>query len=180
MKAGLKELVIYHKTEHPSMDGADVYKMLFQGTMGPAHLMKNTDIAFSELKKEFKRAKTCGRKDEKLLEAVSIGGAVVRVNLRPYNRRGGEIEQLFKIMEVSARKFIPNKKKLIRLWADFKSLVQKGLLEFDYREVLELDTRIKQKENIVISHSEIYRKKEKPTYRVVLASVFKQSFPQFY
>ena len=136
--------------------------------MGPLHIMHNREKAFSELKKEFKRIGQDNIEDEKLLEPVSIDGKVVRVNLRPYKKEINDIELLFKAMVESAKNFIPDREKLTNLWQKFKGLVQKGELDFDYNEIKLFETNKNLKKDTYIKHSEIYRKTEKPSYRIVL------------
>ena len=136
--------------------------------MGPLHIMHNREKAFSELKKEFKRIGQDNIEDEKLLEPVSIDGKVVRVNLRPYKKEINDIELLFKAMVESAKNFIPDSEKLTNIWGEFKGFVQKDELPFNYKEVLAFENDLQSKEDFEISHSEIYRSKENPFYRVIL------------
>jgi len=176
MTKDLKALIAYHKRLHPSLIGQDVYKVLFQGTMGLQHIMNDKEKAFTELKKEFQRIKPDCITDEELIEHVNIDGTVVRVNLRPYKRKFSDIEPLFNSMVQSAENFIPDREKLIKLWERFKTLVQKGELDFYYKEVLAFERDVKAQENTIIRHSEIYSRREKPSYRIVLISVFKKLF----
>ena len=108
---------------------------------------------------------------------MSIDGTVVRVNLRPYKRKFSDIEPLFNSMVQSAENFIPDREKLIKLWERFKTLVQKGELDFYYNEVLACASEIMSKGVTHITHSEMYRRNENPFYRVVLTRIFKGFSP---
>ncbi|TET78767.1 MAG: hypothetical protein E3J41_03725 [Candidatus Cloacimonadota bacterium] len=177
MTKNLKALITYHERLHPSLTVQDVYKVLFQATMGPQHIMNDKEKAFTKLKKEFKRIKPDCITDEELIEHVSIDGTVARVNLRPYKRKFSDIEPLFNIMVKSAENFIPDKEELIKLWERFKTLVQKGELDFYYNEVLACASEIMLKGVTHITHSEMYRRNENPSYRVVLTRIFNGFFP---
>jgi hypothetical protein len=162
---------------HPSLVVQDVYKILFQGTMGLKHILRNKEEAFSILEEEFMKTDPKSKKVENLCERISIDGSVIRVNLRPYKRKSSDIRLLFDSMVTSEKIFIPDEGKLKKLWEIFKSLVQKGELNFNYGEVISFYRNIITQEDTAIRHSEIYRKSEKPSYRIVLSGIFSKHCP---
>jgi len=172
MKDKLETLIDYHSSIHPSLTIQDVYKLLYQGTMGPAHLMIDKDKAYIKLKREFKMADKGILEREVLLEPVSINGDMVRVNLRPYRRKSYDIELLFEIVLKSAKNFAPDEDKLNFLWKTFKQLVSKGKLDFNAVKVNAFEVNALSSNGLPIKHSDDYRAKEKPRYRVVKRSIF--------
>jgi len=46
------ELIFYHLKRYPAMELEDIYKLLYQSVMGPAHILQNKELAYSYLKKD--------------------------------------------------------------------------------------------------------------------------------
>jgi len=177
MIENLKSLILHHKKIHPSLTVQDVYKMLYQGTMGPGHIMKDKEKAFSTLKSEFELIDPASRKDEILLEPITIDRSIIRVNLRPYWKKIADIEPLFKSMLHSTEMFIPDKKKLLDLWQQFIKLIQEEKLDFQLKQALNINNALSENRNLVPAHSQIYYRKEKPAYRVVIEDTLKKTIP---
>jgi hypothetical protein len=155
----------------------DVYKLLFQGSLGPYHIMLHLDYAFSELEREFNEIETTDSKKETLLETISINRHVVRVNLRPFKGRFDSINSLFTVIRQSTATFTPDREELLRLWNIFSTLVSENELDFDHQELTEFEKSIDPLNDTSIRHSREYREREKPSYRVVLKSIFSDFFP---
>ena len=85
-----------HLRRRPRMEVRDVYKLLYQGVFGVAHIMG--EKAWERLIEEAERVAQMDHLDEPLVESVSVDGRLVRVNLRPYVRQGGDLRALYKAM----------------------------------------------------------------------------------
>ena len=147
----------------------DVYKLIYQGVFGVAHILDNPDLAYQYLKTEFALVKPAA--DEPIMENISVSGEIVRINLRPYKKAGGKISELFQIMVLSAEEINGSQKQFIWYWEDFKTAVFDGRLKFDKSELNLFDNKIKQENYPAIHHSEAYRQANKPAYRVVKKSL---------
>jgi hypothetical protein len=147
--------------------------MLYQGTMGPHHLLDEMNIAHSSLRNEFKKLGK-KRENEPLTERVSIDGSVVRINLRPYKHSLKDPDTLFTCMTESAASMVPDKGRLRSLWNTFKELTANGLLDFNHHEIIALEHLLTAEGYHPVHHSPEYRSKECPAYRVVLLRCFEQ------
>jgi hypothetical protein len=176
MYKNLESLILYHRKLHPSLTVQDIYKLLFQSTMGPAHIMKNKDKAISLLNQELNSLDLKFKKNEILVEPISIDEKVVRINLRPFKRKMLDVKLLFYTIEKTSGLFVKNQQKLDYYWETFKQLVQEKKLDFDSNNILSLEKRLSSQHNGLLTHSRIYRHKEKPSYRVVLIDIFKKLF----
>ncbi len=172
----LKTLILYHRRLHPSLEPPDIYKLLFQATMGPAHILDNEECAFLYLRRECDDLGQYPNADEILIEPVSNKADVIRINLRPFKRESNNIHLLFDCMIQSAIHFSPCEERLRELWKEFTLLTRYGDLDFDFHEVATLDSTLLNNGFVPMSHSDSYIAKEQPSYRVVLAYLFKQSF----
>jgi len=86
-RAPLIRLIDEHIARHPAMEPSDVYKLLYQGVLGPEHLIASAEDFATRLRAEY-RAVSPDRA-ESLWEAVRPDGALVRLNLRPFRGRRG-------------------------------------------------------------------------------------------
>jgi len=165
-------LIREHLKRRPKMRAADVYKMLYQGVFGVRHLM--SEGAWDRLEAEARTLGLDGQPGEPLIEEVSADGSMVRVNLRPYLRRGLPLDRLFSAMEVSAMEE-GETEKFIKAWSAFKELSRPGGLVFDEGEIGELDKELEGGCR-PRHHSEAYRRAYAPAYRVVRRSVLERVF----
>ncbi len=172
----LKTLILYHRRLHPSLEPPDIYKLLFQATMGPAHILDDTEYAFLSLRRECDDLGQYPNTDETLIETVSRKADVIRINLRPFKRESNNIDLLFDCMLQSAIHFSPSEERLRAVWKEFTLLTRYGDLDFDFHEVATLDSTLLNNGFVPMSHSDSYTAKEQPSYRIVLAHLFKQSF----
>ena len=85
-KEGVESLIVEHYDRRPLMRATDLYKLLYQGVFGVGHIMD--EGALDWLRAEAEKLDIEENPDEPLLEDVSADGKIVRVNLRPYLRRG--------------------------------------------------------------------------------------------
>lgn len=161
---------------HLNLGGRDVYKLLFQGVMGVAHILEDKEQARRYLEDEFAGLDVSEFLDEPLVEDVSVSGGVVRINLRPFKRLGLSLGKLFEVIIVSAKKLKEDKDRFITLWKGLMELVKVGRLDFDYEALVEFDRAMKNRGYPPAHHSKEYVKANKPAYRVVDRKVHQEMF----
>ncbi len=155
------------------MRAVDVYKLLYQGVFGVGHLL--SEDAWRRLEAEARTLRLDEHPEEPLIEEVSADGSMVRVNLRPYLRRGLPLSRLFTAMEASA----PAKgrvEEFLKAWGMFKELVSSKRLMVDEGEIEELDRDLGLRGCQPRHHSEAYRRAYAPSYRVVKREVLERMF----
>jgi len=161
---------------HKNLGIQDVYKLLFQGVMGVAHILKDRQKAWTWLLKEFERVDADEFMEEPLLEDINVDGSIMRVNLRPFKRLGLSLDRLFEVMAVSAETIEPDKKRFVRVWKRFIRLVKAGQLDFDYVRLIEFDGVVRAEGCPPVRHSRAYAKANKPAYRVVQKKAYQEIF----
>ena len=172
----VEALVKKQRKLHLNLGVQDVYKLLFQGVMGVAHILGDKERARRYLEDEFVRVDVSEFLSEPLIENVSVRSKVVRVNLRPFKRLGLSLDKLFKAMVVSAETMKEDKERFIILWNRFMGLAKVGKLDFDYEALVEFDRAIRDRGYPPVHHSKEYVKANKPAYRVVDKKVYKKMF----
>jgi len=161
----LDQLLHDQITRYPAMRIEDVYKLLYQGTLGIEHLLTDTTAAKQYLADEWRAI--MAREDEPLYEIISPDSQWVRLNLKPYKAAGGDIEKIWEAMLHSAH-VTKSKESFIKRWQEFISLVNEKKLLFDVSSLNDFD-----KQNVLanypaIHHSQEYTRAYQPAYRVLL------------
>jgi hypothetical protein len=166
-----RKFLLKHIETRPRMRVQDVYKLLFQGVFGVGHIMG--EDAYGRLLEEAGRINLQDHPWELLLEPASVDGETVRVNLRPYLRRGGSLDDLYEAMkESSTVKGDPED--FMSLWGLFKELAEEGQLGLDSETVVRYDEELKATGPKPRHHSAEYREAYYPAYRIVRRRLFEK------
>lgn len=176
-KDALWELVNWHQRLRPKLEVQDAYKLLYQSVFGVGHIIRSGTQAFECLKRELDSIDLRLHPHEEMIEKISLDGSAIRVNLRPFSRRGLEAEKLFEAMRLSAENNRGKIEDLKRLWGEFGSLIRSGAFGFDYKNYREFDRFARDNKYPVVHHSHTYSKLYAPSYRVVETGIFFESFP---
>ena len=171
MSLDAANLIINHLKLRPEALPRDIYKLLYQGVFGVGHII--SDHAWEVLVEEAGRIDCDDHSDDPLFESVSPDGLMVRVNLRQFINRGGDLETLFRVMMESA-KVQGEQGVFLDYWGRFKELVDEGQLEFRLRDIQGLDEMIERDGVRPMHHTEAYREAYYPAYRVVLLRVYEE------
>jgi hypothetical protein len=182
-----KTLVEFHQRHHPHLKAQDVYKLFYQSAFGVEHILSDSAGVTAYLMNELSSIDTA-IPGEPLLEQISLDGELERVNLRQFKALNLDPLLLVKVMFLSARETIPDTLLFNRLWNEFSALVRFGLLKFSSddlkmwlarldgaREVVG-DAEVEGGTIVPVHHSSEYSIVNRPTYRVVRRSVFKEAF----
>lgn len=170
----LQKLIEEHQSRHPDFKVQDAYKLIYQNVFGVAHILEDRVAAGQYLQREYNSVEPST--DEPLLEAISLDGEVVRVNLRPFKAVNGPLDTLFEVMVQSAEEIHGTEEDFQRLWDAFKSLIKEGKLTFDQQVLEEFDTKVRAAHYPPVHHSDGYGNANHPSYRVVKRTIFKNIF----
>jgi hypothetical protein len=155
-----------HLRRHPAMQIEDVYKLVHQAAFGNGHLMTDEAGARAYLQSELDSVSSDA--SEPLVEALSPDGSVVRVNLRPFKARGGDVKSLADAMIASANRFVPQPGRFERWWQDIVDAAAAGAVPFDAAALRSFGAEKKAEGYPAIHHSAEYESRSRPAYRVVL------------
>ena len=163
-REALEALLREHLERRPLMRATDAYKLLYQGVFGVGHILG--EGARTRLHEEAESIDIEDHPSEPLTEAVSSDASIVRVNLRPYLRKGLSLDELYEAMEEAAKvRGFPEK--FLQAWSVFHGLATSGALEVDRGELDSLNVEILEQGPRPHHHSEPYRIAYYPAYRVV-------------
>jgi hypothetical protein len=170
----------------------DIYKCLHQGEFGVGHTIDNPEGFRQRLYREIERESAAEPANEPAVENISADGRMLRINLRALRHFCGDdadraADDLARICVQSAHVTRGNNVHFFESLDLFKMLNQFGeialaghvfafpsaMVNSFLSEVRELMRRIR--EVPVFSHSDSYRRLNRPTYRVVTRSVLEAS-----
>jgi hypothetical protein len=160
-----RQIVVDHFIRYPLMQVEDLYKLIYQASLGSEHAFLDEDSARVWLDKEVAELNGIIREQE--VEELSPDGDIVRVNMRPYILSGGDIDQLFEAFVKSSKEFRGDVRKLVQYaeWVKLMALSKEiDLTQLDIAEYIEDKRRLGYP---TVHHSSIYKEAYHPAYRVV-------------
>lgn len=170
----LEELTRWHQRLRPELEVVDVYKMLFQSVYGVQHILQDTTKW--RLEEELSELEPLKLFDEPLIEGISVDNAIVRINLSPFKVNKLPSDKLFLALATSIEEIRGTQKTLLRLWSQFRNLVEARKLSFDTSDLQDFDDRAKKENYPPYHHSAKYKRLYRPAYRVVKREVFRKIF----
>lgn len=168
-----QKVIEYHMQKYPRMEFVDLYKLIYQGTLGPAHLGVKYEQIRNYLNKEL--AGIRGRKGE-MVEQIAGDNKYIRINLYTFKYENGDPDSLARLVFRSCRKEPRGKEKLENRMELAAAFIRQKDMEFDYVEFNQYLQNIKRNNYPVPHHSKKYINKYDPAYRVISYRVYKKYF----
>ena len=162
------QLLGAHSARYPGLGLEDIYKLLHQAALGPAHAVEGL-AARERLSRE---AANLGEgPDEPLADPISPDGRLVRVHLRPYVAQGRALNSLADAFAETARTWTPATDKLARFCGCLGDLADTGGIAFARSEVIPYMNARAAESWPAVRHSAAFRATWRPAYRVVDATL---------
>ena len=168
----ITELIISEFKLHPKAQLVDYYKLFFQGTFGPEHIILNKSSAREFLQNELEESSIFEKKD---YQNISFINEFYRLNLNVINKGiisfddflDAFIKSVELINEMSYEEWIEE-------WNNIEKQIfmMKIPIENIKQQSSELQEIIKNEQ--LVSHSNIYRANYSPHYRLINAEQFKR------
>lgn len=168
-----KALLILHDARYPKAQPRDFYKLIYQGVFGVGHIL--SDDAMNFLDEEAHRVNLNDYPNRQLFEPVSPDGSMVRVYLRPFMRKGLDLDSLFKVMLKSAE-LKGSDEQFMVIWNILLEMGALGRISLDQKLLDEVIQKINSEGLKPMHHTEPYRDSYYPAYRVVWKPYFEEEF----
>lgn len=162
----MRSVVLAQLRQYPKMETQDIYKLVFQATMGNEHSMGDVQELRTYLDEELATAETAGDGPE--LEPLVPDSTVVRVNLRAYKRHGKDAGALVDAMVKTASRFRKDPGLLKRYWSEVETLAAEKRIAIAVNDLQTFFTRMELKNFPPVHHSKAYQDAYHPAYRVIL------------
>lgn len=165
-RSKLAGLLQQHLAWYPNMEVMDAYKLLYQGALGPEHIVATRQEFKRRLEAEFNTLSPTT--SERLLEPVRTDGLLFRVNLRPFKAVAIDFEQFVSTLLRTSRSFSGTKTELVDSWSSFVRLCKQGkTTKFPFDEVVDFSQWLEKEDYPPVHHSEAYRHTYQPAYRLI-------------
>ena len=167
----LSGLIRQHLSRRPRMQPRDVYKLLYQGVLGPEHIISSPQTFASYLLTELN-----GLADqpdtEPLTEPVRPDGALLRLNLRAFKSQEGNFDALLSACLETAQRKWGSLADLHAAWQVACELCQQGQLPgMSYQVWLSFSAWLREQGFPAVHHSQEYRELYHPAYRLVASNL---------
>lgn len=160
------QLLGAHVARYPEIGLADVYKLLHQAALGPAHAV-DALAARDRLEAEAATLGPGPGPDEPVTDIVSPDGRLARIHLRPYVAAGLSLASLADAFGETAGTWPASFDKLAKFCGCLGDLAQAGGIPFVRADVVEY-LRAREADGWpAVKHSDRYRAAYAPAYRVV-------------
>jgi len=168
--AAWNNLIKEHLVLYPRMQPDDVYKLVYQGIMGPGHLGNDTTQIANYLKDELNSIESS--EDEGLFEDITPDSSYIRINLKRFKYENLDPALLVKIIAQSAD--IPKRarSRLVKVWSNICQEVENGTIPLNKTAFRQFDQFVKKNDYPVIHHSPEYIQEYQPAYRVVSRNIW--------
>ena len=159
----LKSLLEKQTILHPNMEPQDLVKYLYQACYGPGHLRSEKETMESYLKEEYESTKA-----RRIPLFEQVGNDFIRINLARWKREGYPLSWLFNMFYHSLEKEEDDDNDTFEdLLKQAKKVVKQGVFAFDRAGFEEYLKQYLKGEIHPVHHSETYRKRYSPSYRLV-------------
>lgn len=157
----------------PTMEIEDAYKWLFHATMGGEHAIEDESGPRAWMNREWKTLSD-PFPGEVEVEVLTPDRSLLRINMRPYCKRGGSSEALLKAFVQSARSYREDRGRFLSAWNHLGArLGESPIGHLKKSDWIRLDHDMQEHGYPAIHHSEQYEKAYRPAYRVVSQSHWK-------
>lgn len=162
----LLEILKVHAERYPLMRPGDAVKLIYQNEFGGGHLISDPEKSLEWIRREY--AETASDPSMPLFE--DIGNGIARLHFQPLDISKLSLEDVNALFVRSAERHKGDmesfRRKLEFLEENFDDIGYK----FDRAALDDYLKRYREAGCPMVSHSEVYRKAYKPSYRVVVRS----------
>ncbi|HMA61607.1 MAG TPA: hypothetical protein VKP78_03055 [bacterium] len=173
LQEGWKKVIARHLEKYPQMQPVDIYKLIFQGVKGPAHLGAEYQTIKNYLQNEISRIES---HPGEMIEQIAPDKKYLRINLYNFKYKGGNVDSLAKLVYRSCQEESQSIKKMkIGLQAAGK-LIKAERSNLNFQEYKQYLTKIQADNYPVPHHSDLYIEAYQPAYRVISQQVYRKYF----
>lgn len=156
-----REMLMMHCQTHPDLQVQDIFKFLYQSSFGCEHMVSSVEKVIAYIREEFDRGVADSQPNVEPLD-----GDYSRVGLS-YLNLGLSAETLGRLFFLSAKKEADGKTQLIKKIDIAKALANEKKLPVSNSDFERETARWEADGYPAVHHSEIFRKKYTPSYRVI-------------
>jgi hypothetical protein len=158
-------IITNHLKRYPTMQLEDLYKLTHQACLGSEHAVPDKTSAQVWLEKEL--ADLGDGPDDPLLDGISPDERILRVHLRPFIAKGGNMAKLLAAFIRTANEFHGDLARMKFYGKILEKMAIEGQLPFKVVDIQSFWRQMETKSYPAVHHSTIYQTNYRPAYRVV-------------
>ncbi len=160
-----QRILAEHTARYPLLEIQDLYKLIFQGVMGSKHAVGDPAQARKWLDTEV--ASLEDGPVEPLIDPISKNGEIVRIHLRPYIAKDGDLSALNAAFLRTANEHKGTYEELEAFWFSAEHMAADGELLFQRQALRTFFEKMRGLGFPAVHHSEGYTRAYRPAYRVI-------------
>ena len=164
-KFSYKELLLAEIVRHPHSQVEDIYKFIHQAAFGSEHAVKDTIAVRKWMENEI--ANLDSSNHDELINHLSSDGKLVRVNLRPFLKKGYDPNLLLDAFIKTANNYEGSAENFKSYWKAAAELADAKKFTFTEEEMNSFFEEQSKKGFPAVHHSKEYESEYKPAYRVI-------------
>lgn len=161
MSENTRNLLIEYCKKYPELQLQDLFKFIYQSAFGCEHLVSSLDNVVKNIKSEYEIVKP---NNDPVIEVLD--GNYCRVPLSFINK-GVSAEKIGELFFLSAKNEPDGFNNLVSILEIVKDLIDDQLLPFDKQNFETALSNWQENNYQPLHHSDIFKKKYSPSYRVV-------------
>lgn len=165
--SGFRRVVTLHLERYAAMEIQDLYKLVYQASMGSEHAVPDREAARQWLEREASTL-TPRIEGEPATDPLPPEGELVRVHLRPFIDRGGDLDELLDAFVQTANDYPASTARLETYWDALEAMADSEELPFTRPQLAEYFAALREQGLPPVRHSTVFRDLYKPAYRVIL------------
>jgi hypothetical protein len=162
-------LITAHAARYPVMELPDLYKLLHQATMGSEHAVRDRAMVDDWMQREL--ATLGSGPAEPLVDSLGTSARFVRVHLRPFMLRHGNVDSLLNAFVATATVAAPDTAALQCALAAARQLARRGALPWTFSTTDRYFAARAAAGFDAVEHSAAFERAYRPAYRVVAVTL---------
>jgi hypothetical protein len=164
-KSSIKKLLLEEIKKHPNSRVEDIYKFIHQASFGSEHAVKDKQAVRKWMENEI--ANLDSSNHDELMDHLSQDGKLVRINLRPFLKKGYDPNLLLNAFIRTANNYKGSVENFKSYWKAAKELAKTKKFTFTAEEMSSFFEEQSKKGFPAVHHSTEYEAEYKPAYRVI-------------
>lgn len=161
----LQQILENHFFRYPNMQVQDLYKLLHQAALGSEHTVGDPEAAKKWLEREL--VEMGAGLEEPMVDPISPGGEILRIQLRPYIQAGGDPQVLLAAFLRTANEWNGSKELLRENGQLAAQLAENSHLPLQKVEIQVFFAKMEVLDYPAAHHSTLYTDQYRPAYRVI-------------
>ncbi len=169
-----EDLIQAHLKRYPLLQMVDLYKLLYQSTLGNGHAITDSSEAQKWMQKDLMNLDK--KPMEPLVDTLGSCGRFARVYIKTFVEYGGNVQELMKAFLVSGQNYPPDSAAFFCALLTAHNMALNGKLPWSDNSLKKFINKQAQLHYPAVDHSVVYDSIYHPAYRVIAIELLPDLF----